>query len=72
MFKMSFKKANNSNSSSSSRLSGVKPWINGQYNVSMGHNELDTILGGGHTLGTLLIRSLFLFVDLISFHLIDD
>lgn len=37
------------------RISGVKPWINGQHFVSSGLRQLDEIIGGGNALGTLCI-----------------
>lgn len=51
---MSFKRAGAA-SASSSRKPGVKPWLNGQYMVSSGLRQLDTILGGGIVLGTTLL-----------------
>jgi elongator complex protein 4 len=33
----------------------MKPWLNGQYMVSSGLRQLDTILGGGLVLGTALL-----------------
>jgi hypothetical protein len=59
----SFKKASKGNAvESTSRIQGVKPWINGQYLVSCGNRELDTILGGGLALGT----SYTIIEDLLS------
>ena len=40
---------------SEGRMSGVKPWVNGLSLVSSGIRELDTILGGGHVLGSMCL-----------------
>jgi hypothetical protein len=47
----------NSNTTVSSlfRLRGVKPWQGGAYLTSSGLNDLDSILGGGHVLGTSIL-----------------
>ena len=37
------------------KISGVKPWINGNYLVSTGNRNLDDLIGGGQGLGTLLM-----------------
>lgn len=48
---------NSSNTTVSSlfRLRGVKPWQGGAYLTSSGLNDLDSILGGGHVLGTSIL-----------------
>ena len=58
-FKRSTTKTTNSSKSSNivhiDRISGIKPWINGQYFVSFGLRQLDELFGGGNALGTLCV-----------------
>ena len=42
------------NSTETSKVYGLKPWINGGSLASCGNKELDELLGGGRSLGTIL------------------
>ena len=51
----SFKRNTTSSGGSSQghvRVNGTKAWVNGQILASTGHKEFDSLLGGGHALGS--------------------
>lgn len=56
---MSFRRAKQNNAPHSvddrgaTKISGIKPWINGGYLVSTGIRALDDLVGGGQGLGTV-------------------
>lgn len=54
-FKRSLNKTSNSGIQYVDRISGIKPWINGQYFTSFGLRQLDELVGGGNALGTLCV-----------------